>query len=1765
MALSPLSVSLLLLHAIRLSPESVPARGNQETLVTLDKASRVVITARSPSGTGCEMVDHVRGPFARSGSAGRSNCELDLLLDAGTYKLRLASNPPSKKKKQRQDKVTLQAEPYTEDNAQPVLLEEGREVRQTLEPRHQASFWLKLEKRQPVIVRVSGRTAGDVRLWRNNEWLEPVSLRDASVQLRAGQPIYEWWLETTLDPGNYLLTTYGASPKEWTEGKPDDTLSVAYAFPKAPPERTLSVTLPPWGLAAVELPPGGNAVFLSRESASPSTTRLSLHALSPDGGGSLASSEGSCQIQSKALIPQCGTVASGSGRHVALVRGEPGTRLTLQWARFVSGNDYFSDGSYGPSGQMMRFVPGTTGEHLVGLNEVPLDVDSAPLGCMLETEDGRGNWSPVAFDAVEVDRDRSFRRSFNYDGSSATVWLKVLRSGRYLFATGGERKTRCELFRVDGGRYTRITETDPKAETCRVPHTAEPGLYELKLYGGTEGIEQLSVGLEGNAPKEDSAPHTSCLFPKVKLYKGVGYRITTTRSPSGSLRGLTLRPLPLALNEPMPLVLDGPMKLELPLAPGGAAEVRATGEEPFTCTLGTTRMESRDGRCALPSTGGTLTLSQQGKAPLSLLLHRPVAPPAQPPLNAYTPTLTPLPSLQPGTPAWFDFGRGESHSLTFDVKEAGLYHVTTQGLLSTSCTIRTPVVQEVGSASGGGRGRNCLVSTYLRPGRYLLTARTEGQSKGRGAVLLERRGVKAADGVRSDSEVFFRVEAGDLIQQRLVVVRSADYTLSTAAQGAQLQCRLDDPQGWPVVTVPTPCEQSMRLSKGNYLWTQLPLTVESMRRTALERVVPPVVLKGNKVHPVRFNAWHLAELGKDGKDEFSFELPARLDVFFTLTHGMQGRLYLAGAEGAFKPVEVIAPQASYTPPPPPPPPEPEYTEPSEESSESDASEGEESSEEYTEEPSYTEETGTEESAPVAAAEPLPTTSSPAPEGASLTLEPGRYKLVAEHSRGDVAISYGLYLRTEMLAPGMEKDMSVPGDYQVRVPVDGTLRLSTRGSTDVRCRLLDARGQLVVESTDHGADWNCAIAEPLAAGDYWLVLESQTLRPGPTRVSVALAQVTDAGVLAEGGTLEVGSGVVRAALPPAPPEALQEVTLKAKAPFSCALEDSTGAVVSRRMDVRECVMMLRPGPSAWRMRVWTLGQATKVSTGVAARLLRPSGGKLAAGAAASAQMTRPGRYETARGLLCLPASQQGPLRPCGPEASLEAGDWVFGMPGAKGDTALPLTERVDVLEAPREERVPLARDVTLLRQRSRQAALHLLRVGVPFGDPAYPACRLDGGVAVQRNSVCFAATGPTQESLARWWTPAGDKGEGTLQRLAIPAPISSMPLQPGLQDVTWSSGPTLRLTLPAEPMQVRLALPREAWAVRVDEQGTAVDLCAPSDTLSRCVLGGAGGAVLLWSPAESRLQAEVVAMEAVKQATFVSQRFEAVIRTPGQQRLAFGAADHERQLVVTGGERCVATLEDGTRLEGCDTRVPPGRAGGLLVETVPGGLRAVLAPVQEVTAAMLAPAANAQAPELPAARALRLTGAQVERTLDVPADAVVHLRGDSGVCGLAQAGTVLVVDGLEHGCAFDRLLKAGSYRLVVRGFAGEPLSGTVTWTHEPVKELTEGVAPEEGWLSPGQTRYFRFNTASAGHIGLGLQVPSEVLACTVLDATQRVLGEGCQQFLKLEAGSYLLAIHAPATLERPLPFKPVLVGLAGAKTDVPEEYLRDFFQRIGANP
>ena len=101
----------LVANAATLAPASVPATGRQEVLLTLDAPAALHLSARSANGTSCELTDRVRGPFAQAGTPGGANCELDLLLDAGQYKVRLESPRRGK------GNVALSATPFTEVNA----------------------------------------------------------------------------------------------------------------------------------------------------------------------------------------------------------------------------------------------------------------------------------------------------------------------------------------------------------------------------------------------------------------------------------------------------------------------------------------------------------------------------------------------------------------------------------------------------------------------------------------------------------------------------------------------------------------------------------------------------------------------------------------------------------------------------------------------------------------------------------------------------------------------------------------------------------------------------------------------------------------------------------------------------------------------------------------------------------------------------------------------------------------------------------------------------------------------------------------------------------------------------------------------------------------------------------------------------------------------------------------------------------------------------------------------------------------------------------------------------------------------------------------------------------------------------------------------------------------------------------------------------------------------------------------------------------------
>ncbi len=1751
------ALSLVVFSAATLSSASLPGAGRQEALLTLDAPGAVHLSARSPAGTSCELIDQVRGPFARAGNVGGANCELDLLLDAGQYKVRLES--PRRGKGQ----VAISATPFLELNASIPRLTPGSALVTTLQPRQQATFWLSLKERGTPFLRISGRHAGDVRLWKNGQWLEPQLPWHQQFSPRPGQPVHEWWFDSTLEAGEYQVVVYGRDSTTVTGSSVDDALTLETGFRAGPLERAVAFTLPASGVFAVQAPSEYLAGVLTLDG--PATSAVELQALR----GNVRSPSASCRLEKNAQVPECSVTLDGQNAlPIFVVRGPPGTRGSVEWASYRSDASSLRFGGYYGSSVTQLGFHGTRGAYFVGVHDLPNDVDAAPLGCQLEKLAPGGEVaSIVARSVLTLGDGEKLERDFNYDGSGAVIWFEVkgggsmlqrvgLSSRRWKVTTAGGLKSTCEIYRVEGsGKLKRLTQSKPEAVECSELLALDPGVYQVQLSAGLSGVEKLRVAPEGDSSAKASPSRGGCVIGSVEL-EDANYRLNLSRTGEVRVRGLTLQALPLTGAAPLHLQLDAKQTLELPVKFGAPLTVRSAGGLPFGCALKTASVTARAGECQVPAVSDTLTLANTSDQPVNLVLAKAGALSAWTSPVAYQPTLTPLPRITPDTPTFFDFAQSQTQAVAFDVDAPGLYNVTTQGLLATDCRLRTPVIDEVAQNQSGGRGRNCLIQTYLQKGRYLFTATTVGASKGRGAMTLSRRPVREFPGIGGEGEQYFRVEANELVQQKLTVKTEGNYDLSTTSQGApSMLCRFDDPSGWPVEAVPSPCAGTRDLRPGTYLWTQLPLTVESMRHTTLQKRREAVTLKGNKPHKLEYFTWYTAELGADGKDEFLFSLEGETQLDVVLTAGMQGRIFLLEKDKAPKAVEVVPPMqpsdtgngdsyeaeggGSETEAEPPP--EREYRE------DGESSGGEEE---------------TPQAAPVEVAQAR--AAPPPPSGVKLTLPAGQYKLLTEHSRGDVGVTYQLHLGSATLLPGMARTLPAPSTVPLLIPRDGTLRLRTEGEVDVRCRLLDDKGRLVFEGSENGSDWNCAIAEPVVKGRYTLVLESETQRPGETKLTVSLPAVEDKGPFVDGAKLSLGGAVISFAVPVADKDAVQELSVRAqgKTPLSCALETEEGVVVHRKSRVSDCTLLVRPQLRKFRVRLWTTDGTAPVITSYRSRAVTPGApGNLPGDAALSITVAKAGRYKTSPQVFCIGAAETGLLRPCGPEVSLESGATIFSGLGTKGQPA-PLDEVVAAADE-KGASFPLTRTPYIQGLKASASSLFLMEARVQHGERSAPSCAFDGPGTVRerRDASCFAASRVGTEAVSRLWAPGEGELETRVVRRAITLPERAEALTTGRRRVTFTG--TGRFALPKTARaRLEATLPANAWAVLLDDAGAAMDLCAPTGDLRRCVLTGQGGSLVVVS-ADGQADLTTVLLEGGAPSVAFTGLFEDSPRSPGTVRLSVPPNDTERVATIEGALHCTVALSDGTRVASCRAKVPARAGAELIVEHGTGPLRAMVhAPGRERWARLGTELPVVPGPSLTSSVAVPLQGGRIDRTLVVEKEAVVRIASESGVCGLFKGNDLLSVDGLETGCEVVRVLSPGTYRLLVRPFAARVQPGSLRWTAEPVTQLAEGVGPED-WLAPGEVRLFRFDTTNKGKLGLGVQAKSELLECAVFNDGYQLVGEGCHQYLGLEKGRYLLTVrNPPAPGASPLAFKAVLLGLAGEKNDVPEEYLREFFGRVG---
>lgn len=1784
------------------SPEAVDARGAKDVVFRAPATGMYRVRVTSDAGTSCAIADHLRGPFAFSGEAGTKSCDADLMLEASLYKARLRS--PDKGK----GKAKLDLIPFSEVMA-PVRLDEGRQIETRVKPREQVTTWLRAEKRQSVTVEVAGRTVGRIGLWRDGQWLEDAPMDHVESVPRAGKAIHRWRMDRVLEPGDYKLVIYGSEAKAWTKGPEEDVAFITRGAPAGSAARSQTFSIPAWGFTQIALPYESIAAFVQLDQSGSEPVRMRAEPVRKDASlGPVRSKGGStCTIAAGAPLPSCSLTESAGtgGTHILTIEGPPGTRGDLMWGPMArwdlegfwwNGNPEWHIHSPGP--------------YLISAPPLPMSMDAEPLSCAIDqiTED-RGHFiRRVAIDAPAVSWTTPFERAFNYSATSTAVWLNIEKPGLYEIKGEDPVKASCEIFKIDGWNRTRVGEGEDGK--CNSKKALSSGIHEIRFYGGRPGIQKLRVaqlGLGGMAPA--TQPKASCTFPNVELTPG-RYRLATSSSGGANLRALMARPTPGALDVAVPFALDPGRPLTLSLTAGGAIVARTRAGLKMACTLDSASVASSGGVCQsgpiTAAAGGTLTITNNEAAPILVMVGRVQPPPPVPQPPRFDPVTMKLPTITSARMQWMDFAQDQQRSMIVTVDKPGLYDLESEGLLSTTCRLRTPTIGNLAEGNANGRGRNCLVRAYLKPGTYLFTAQTQGSSEGRAGIRLAQRPPRDLGAVPMGDELFFRVPAGELAQQTFELKKASTINLATSAHGASLSCRFDDHDGWPLTTVPTDCSQSLDLAEGRYLLTALPLTVDSRRRTSVMIPVDDVVLAGeSKTHALALNKRYAAQLGTDGKDSFTFTLGADMEVGIELTRAMQGRLSRVGkdAKGAAtrEVIETVPPVGGGGG---------EGDEGEQEGGDEGSSEGEQEEGSYEGDQEgggeYGEYEGEgdgdgdyarrlreqrEEQRRAAAAAEMERATAVQEMGGlagkTLTLAAGTYILETEHSRGDVAIRYDVRIGVRTLAPGVVLSVPVPGRIDVAMPAianaqAGLLRIKTRGDVDVRCRLRSPDGTLVAESADSGADWNCALAVPLGAGRYTLSLEAETLQPGMTELSASFLEAKETGELKDGDKFTVVAKVAAAPIAPADASVVHDVVMTSSQDFSCAVQDDKGAMLDRKVSVRECRFLLWPGEEkrGFRVFVWTPDRKADVKVALRRRGVRGfGGGGIGDDVVGRAKIDVRGRYATGNGALCRPVSAgAGVLAPCNGAASFVPGEVLVATTQSDGGR-VELGEQIAQLAAQTTEKRALTSTRAAERQRTRSGdkAVHLVEVSAPFGSPSSPSCSIDGGLATHDAAVCAAATGPVEESTLATWTRSGAHLDATIARRAVAWPKEAKALAPGKSSLSWADE-SARFTLPNDGFRLQLALPSGGWAVLLDGSNVR-DVCAPrraptpdrQGALSTCILRGRGGELFIASPAgvvERQARADLLVLATAEAPRALVGMRETKPSSPGRERVLVAPSSSARTLRVEGKGvlACAIHLDGGAHVAGCHAQLPANQGAEVRVEHDDRAWRVFThAPGALAGGRYGALPTNTPSASATMGNAMALGGNVVDKVVELKQASAVRVRASSGVCAIsmkdAKGWRVVEAQGLGGGCDLVRVMPAGTHRVTVRGFGTAPLGGNVNVSAEPVLALEEGVNAET-LVGSGDARTYRFVVTGEGEIGVGLQADADTLSCTLFTEAQELVGDGCHQFhRKLSKGTYYLRIEAPDDTA-PRRFKPVIFGLKGSVIDVPDAWLRDFFVRAG---
>ena len=867
----------------RLDQTEFDARGMNETLLHISVPGRYSLQTQSDQGTKIEIVDRMAGPFAVAGRAGEWDGRLDLLLDKGTYKIRLQSHEEGV------GTLKLAVHPFVEIGSGDKLLSlDAYQIESSsLEDLQQQSFWLHIKKRRILRLEAIGRNLKDCRLWRDGVWLEDIKPSFSIYEPVNGQPMRYAEFYHDLNPGVYRLTFYGGAVLAWSNDSGVHPFSLRMGYRRLGTSGKQIITLSPFGRDAYVAPAKTDFFQISR--ADKKATMLSVRRW--DDKASRHGGRDQAAITKESRNPWAVVQTREKKRDKwVTVRGNPGDRVVLTY--FTKTREPFSfsqnKGDYWISS--LHSAEGGDAIDVTGILSHPeqqTPVDSQVLSVRLET--------PLVIG------------KFNLLGDTS-LFLKLEVAGTYVIeeeeTSGARGRYRIEPFMVWKPR----NYLPPPFESPGKGLGLTRGFYKLTIRPDeSKGIlsfilRQKDAEVESFQTIPLAVRKQSILLPKVTLPQYRGQYTLRLNHRQNVTTGIIIRSLPMNLSEPLPVILNPgqSVSVSIRVRQRSTLVIERDKETPFLVTAGERSLTVDS---ILSPGSHKLNLKNSGtETTLFTLKTIPAEPTSELTLSDLKDQLEqpkPFPLLTEQTPVYVNFDRKQKQHFTLIVEEPSLYRLETSGRLATQLTVRTALNTQLFTDQQKGIGRNALVQQYLRPGVYQITVQTQGQSRGRAGIHLRRTPLHLEEGPTVGAVKKAHLQPDVALRYTLTIDEPGRYHLQTLGLGKDFPYRLEDKEEWPL-NKPGRGEVVLQFSEpGIYHYYSLPSPVESTRITALTRITEKQERIGKGPHPISFNEtvkmmWREAE-GRP-PDIFTREITAPVDVTIHLSGGMEGIIHLRGEE-----------------------------------------------------------------------------------------------------------------------------------------------------------------------------------------------------------------------------------------------------------------------------------------------------------------------------------------------------------------------------------------------------------------------------------------------------------------------------------------------------------------------------------------------------------------------------------------------------------------------------------------------------------------------------------------------------------------------------------------------------------------------------------------------------------------------------------------------------------------------------------------------------